>query len=69
MPTGAGGINAHAARQSTAMDVRVNYYINGHHCKITTEYHQMGKDNRGGAISHGGTDKKSQLRLQLHVFV
>jgi len=53
----------------TALDIGVNYYINGHNCKLTAEYHRIGKDYREGAISLGGTEALTQLRFQLHIFL
>jgi len=47
----------------------LNYYINGHNAKITAEYHLINKDYREGAISLGGTESLSQLRVQLHIFL
>jgi len=43
----------------TSLDLGVNYYINGHNCKVTLEYHK----------NTGAVDATSQLRLQLHVFL
>jgi hypothetical protein len=53
----------------TTFDLGINYYINGHHAKITGEYHYIGKDYRESSISLNGTDNLSQFRLQLHVFL
>ncbi len=53
----------------TGMDIGVNYFINGHHCKITAEYHLISKDYREGAIVPGVQDDFSQIRVQLHVFL
>lgn len=53
----------------TAVDIGVNYYINGHFAKLTAEYHQITKDYREGAISLNGIDQISQIRVQLHVFL
>jgi len=53
----------------SALDIGVNYFIIGHHCKITAEYHQISKDYREGAMTLGGIDQFSQFRLQLHVFL
>jgi len=52
-----------------ALNLGVNYFINGHNCKVTAEYHQITKDYREGAISLAGNDAFSQLRIQLHVFI
>ncbi|MEN0005718.1 MAG: porin [Bacteroidota bacterium] len=54
----------------SALDVGLNYYINGHFAKITLEYHQITNDIREGAIlDTGDNNTLSQLRLQLHVFL
>jgi hypothetical protein len=53
----------------SALDFGLNYFINGHHCKVTLEYHRINKDFREGAITQGGTESLSQLRMQLHVFL
>lgn len=52
----------------SATDIGMNYYVNGHNCKITLEYHKIKGDVREGAIATGG-DSLSQLRLQLHIFL
>lgn len=52
-----------------ALDIGVNYYVNGHFCKITAEYHSIINDYREGSISIGGNDQLTQFRLQLHVFL
>lgn len=52
----------------SATDIGMNYYVNGHNCKITLEYHKIKGDVREGAIATGG-DALSQLRLQLHIFL
>ena len=53
----------------TALDFGVNYFINGHHAKVTAEYHRISNDFREGAISLGGNNTLSQLRIQLHFFL
>ena len=53
----------------SSLDIGVNYYINGHHAKITCEYHSISKDYREAAISLDGNDALSQLRVQLHFFL
>ncbi len=52
----------------SATDIGMNYYVNGHNCKVTLEYHRIKGDVREGAIATGG-DSLSQLRLQLHIFL
>lgn len=52
-----------------AMNAGVNYFINGHNCKVTAEYHSISKDYREGSMSLGGLDNFSQMRLQLHIFI
>lgn len=52
-----------------ALDIGVNYFINGHNCKVTAEYHTISNDFREGGISLGGVETLSQFRLQLHVFL
>jgi hypothetical protein len=51
-----------------ALDVGLNYFINGHNCKITLEYHHIQGDMRESMIP---TEKEGchQLRLQLQVFL
>lgn len=53
----------------SAFDIGVNYYVNGHHAKITAEYHAISKDYRESSMSVGGLDNLTQFRLQLHVFI
>lgn len=52
----------------TATNVGVNYYVNGHHAKITLEYHAIRNDFR-----EPGTDTTNgdvtQWRLQTHIFL
>lgn len=52
----------------TATDIGVNYFINGHNCKITLEYHRIKGDIREGAIT-ASDDALTQLRMQLHIFL
>lgn len=52
----------------TTLDVGLNYFIQGHSCKITLEYHRISGDIREAAIATQD-DALSQLRLQLHVFL
>jgi len=52
-----------------ALDVGLNYYVNGHFCKITAEYHGVFNDFRESSMTLGGQDSFSQFRLQLHIFL
>ena len=52
----------------SALDIGANYFINGHHCKVTLEYHRINGDIREAAIATGD-DALSQIRLQLHIFL
>lgn len=52
----------------SALDLGVNYFVNGHNAKLTLEYHRIKGDVREGAIATQD-DALSQLRLQLHVFL
>lgn len=51
-------------------DIGVNYFLNGHHAKITLEYHRIENDIREGAITDfGDNNSLSQIRLQTHIFL
>lgn len=52
----------------STLDIGANYFIRGHNCKVTLEYHRINGDIREAAISTQG-DALTQLRLQLHVFL
>ena len=52
-----------------SMDVGLNYFINGHNCKLTLEYHRIMNDFRDGIDISNGPNSLSQLRLQMHVFL
>lgn len=52
----------------SALDIGLNYFINGHNAKVTLEYHSIKGDIREPAIATGN-DVLSQLRLQLHIFL
>ncbi|MEM1119726.1 MAG: hypothetical protein AAGJ18_04720, partial [Bacteroidota bacterium] len=52
----------------TATDIGINYFINGHNCKLTLEYHKIKGDIREGAIATPD-DALTQIRMQLHVFL
>ncbi|MEM1328361.1 MAG: porin [Bacteroidota bacterium] len=51
-----------------ALDIGLNYFINGHNAKLTLEYHRIMGDVREAAIATQA-DALSQLRLQMHVFL
>lgn len=48
----------------TALDVGMNYFINGHHAKLTLEYHRINNDPR-----EDRNNNVSQIRLQAHIFL
>lgn len=48
----------------SALDIGMNYFINGHHAKLTLEYHRISNDPR-----EGGANDVSQIRLQAHIFL
>ncbi len=53
-----------------ALDIGVNYFVNGHHAKITLEYHTITADPREGGIdTQGNIGDVSQIRLQGHIFL
>lgn len=49
---------------TNALNIGVNYFINGHHAKLTLEYHSIGNDPR-----EGGSLDVNQLRMQAHIFL
>jgi hypothetical protein len=54
----------------SALDIGVNYFINGHHAKITLEYHNIFGDPReGGFDDEGNPGDVQQIRLQGHIFL
>ncbi len=53
-----------------AFDVGVNYFVMGHHAKLTLEYHSvMNNPLEGGIDENGEPTGLQQLRLQLHIFL
>lgn len=55
--------------QVSAMDIGLNYFLNGHNAKLTLEYHTIKNDPRE-ALAPGTEDAVlSQIRLQMHVFL
>lgn len=53
----------------TALDIGVNYFVNGHNAKVTAEYHKISNDFREGAINLGAQNDLTQLRVQFHFFL
>ncbi|MEM6725924.1 MAG: porin [Bacteroidota bacterium] len=56
------------AETVSALDIGLNYFVNGHHAKVTLEYHRINGDIREGAIA-SQSDALSQLRFQVHIFL
>ncbi|MEL6832692.1 MAG: porin [Bacteroidota bacterium] len=58
---------------TSALDVGVNYFINGHNAKITLEYHRINNDPRedgiGTTVTQASAQTFSQLRMQAHIFL
>jgi len=55
---------------SGAFDLGLNYFINGHHAKLTLEYHNIFNDLReGGLDADGNPQDVRQIRLQAHIFL
>jgi hypothetical protein len=55
---------------TSAFDAGINYFINGHHAKLTLEYHTINNDIReGGLAPDGSIQDISQIRLQAHIFL
>lgn len=53
-----------------ALDIGLNYFINGHHAKLTLEYHTISNDIReGGLDANGEIQDVQQIRLQAHIFL
>lgn len=54
----------------TAMDIGINYFVNGHNAKITLEYHTISGDPReGGVDAAGNPGDVRQIRVQGHIFL
>lgn len=55
----------------SALNAGVNYYVNGHHAKITVEYHSLMNNPFEGAIDPNNGDNLgvSQIRVQAHIFL
>lgn len=56
------------AEPINTLNAGINYFIRGHNCKVTLEYHHVAADIREAAIATQD-DALRQLRLQLHVFL
>jgi hypothetical protein len=53
-----------------AMNIGVNYHLNGHNAKVTLEYHSiMNNPSEGGLDTNGDPNGVQQLRMQLHIFL
>lgn len=54
----------------SGLDIGLNYFINGHHAKLTLEYHTISGDPReGGLDATGNPQDVRQIRLQGHIFL
>ncbi len=54
-----------------ALDIGVNYHLNGHNAKITLEYHTISNNPLEGGVDPVSGDPIGlrQLRMQLHIFL
>lgn len=53
-----------------ALNVGVNYFLNGHNAKLTAEYHAISNNPlEGGLDADGNPNGVQQIRLQLHIFL
>lgn len=53
-----------------ALDVGLNYFVNGHHAKLTLEYHHIANNPLEGGVDAAGVPRDvSQLRLQAQIFL
>jgi hypothetical protein len=53
-----------------AVDVGINYFIQGHHAKLTLEYHSIMDDPREvPGFDPENNNQLSQIRLQAHIFL
>lgn len=53
-----------------ALDVGLNYFLNGHNAKVTLEYHTISNNPLEGGVSDSGDPiGVRQVRLQLHIFL
>jgi hypothetical protein len=55
---------------TSALDIGLNYFLNGHSAKLTLEYHTISNDIReGGLDANGNIQDVRQVRLQAHIFL
>lgn len=55
---------------TSALDIGLNYFLNGHSAKLTLEYHTISNDIReGGLDANGNIQDVRQIRLQAHIFL
>ena len=58
------------ADNTSALDIGINYFINGHFAKLTLEYHTISNDFEGGLEQcQSNIQDVQQLRLQAHIFL
>lgn len=54
----------------SGLDIGINYFLNGHHAKLTLEYHSVSGDLReGGLDASGHPQDVRQVRLQGQIFL
>jgi hypothetical protein len=58
-----------AEKPIRSLDVGINYFISGHNCKLTFEYHTIMDDYREAGLSFDGTTDWRQIRIQFQVFL
>jgi len=52
------------------VDIGLNYFVLGHHAKLTLEYHTIANDIReGGLDARGNIQDIQQIRLQAHIYL
>ncbi len=55
---------------TSALDIGLNYFLNGHSAKLTLEYHTISNDVReGGLDANGNIQDVRQIRMQAHIFL
>jgi hypothetical protein len=55
---------------TSALDIGLNYFINGHSAKLTLEYHTISNDIReSGLDANGNIQDVRQIRMQAHIFL
>lgn len=53
-----------------ALDIGLNYFVLGHHAKLTLEYHTIANDIReGGLDAQGNIQDIQQIRFQAHIYL